>query len=171
MKRSDLPLETQRWYRFCDMPAAWQKASKRFQAKLRRANLRNLLSKYDLGRMVTRLVKMEGTNGPTAADEMARYTGVPGGVRALRYMKSFSEQYSKDFIIEQASKPMANGSFLTYEHFVELMAIRSLKTRKEFLARVRDEGLSVAKIAREIRRMQAEDKARRSREGGKARRE
>ncbi len=156
MKRKHLPLEARRAYLYdVDMPEALQGPTSEFHERLRIANKRDLLAKHTMGTWLHHIVEKPGTYGPEALQQVADFTGIPGGIGALLYMKQFSEEFPRHFIIEQANKPMANGGFLTYAHFLQLAAVHSLKKQRELLARVRAEGLSVAQLRREVARIWA----------------
>lgn len=154
MNRKDLPPEDRRSVAYYDMVPSMQEVAKKYHARMRLANLRDLLFRHAIGRMLHQIAAKPGIYGPDAIRQFAEYLGIPGGMASLVDMKSFAHVFTRQFVREQAEKPLANGAFLTYEHFLCLMKMWSWKERNQLLDRIRAEGLTAAQVRREVAKSQ-----------------
>jgi hypothetical protein len=100
--------------------------------KLYVANKRDSLVKHAIGRRVTKAVRNMATYGQDFATELNVFLGLSADYKELGNMKTFATEYPMQFILEQSAKPLANGAFLTYGHFLELMKVWNLKRRTSF---------------------------------------
>ena len=150
MKSKGLPLETRRSYVWQDMNAIAQETTRAIHEKLRIANKRDLLVRHSIGTILKRAFSKVGVYGQDFPKQFALVSGFARNLAALGDMKNFAAEYSRQFVLEQADEPMANGAFVSYEHLLELMKISSLKRRGQFLEKTRVGGLSVTQLRRVI---------------------
>jgi hypothetical protein len=150
MRNESLSPQSRRNRVYREMDPNLRKTAAIVHARLRRANLRDLLTRHSIGRIVKEICLHPEIFGQNAGQELADFLGIPGGGATLVGMENFSDEYTEDFIIEQAREPMANGDFVSYAHFRELMRIKDRNVQRQFVNRVREEGLTLYQLRREI---------------------
>ena len=125
-----------------------KEVAKELRREMRKANLRDLLAKHSLGRAIKDVVSRPGVFGQDALQGFAEYAGI--SLVEIINMKNFASEFTRQFIVEQASAPMANGAFLTYAHFLDLMRVASFKRQRQLLQHIRENGLTASQARREI---------------------
>lgn len=150
MVKKSLSPEVRRRRVFRDMTAATREVAKKTQTRLRRANLHELRTRHDIGRMLADITRNPAAYEQDAVRRLAEYTAIPGGVRALVEMRVLAREFTPYEVVQEGRKPTAAGDFVSYGHFRELMRVRNRKRQRELLERVRCEGLSVMQLKREI---------------------
>jgi hypothetical protein len=151
MKYSNFPHPTRRKCVLGGMAEKTRKAAQEFHTKLRLANLRELIVKHDIGTSLAPICRFPGTFGATAPEQLAEFLGIPGGLKTLLEMAAFARLFPKDFVIEQANTPMADGAFVTYGHFALISRCGWAEERRQLLERVREKCMTVAQLRREIK--------------------
>lgn len=131
-------------------PDALRRVTAVIHSRLQRANQRDLLARHALGCTVREMASNPDVYGENAVRQLAEFTGIAGGPAALLEMARFSAEYTKAVIIEQGRIPMANGGFVTYSHFRQLMRIRKKSNQLAYLNWARRRGLTAVQLGRTI---------------------
>lgn len=150
MNWKNLPPATRRSFTYQDMTKAAQQAAIKIHKKLNIANKRDLLLKHAIGTRMNRAARNMAVYGQDCPDSVSFVLGFSEDCREVSAMMDFADQYPIQFILEESSKPMANGAFITYSHFLELLKFDSMKKRRQLLERVRTKGLTVTRLRRLI---------------------
>jgi hypothetical protein len=133
-----------------DMPEDLQPIAQRVHDKLKTLNRGDALTRYDIGVMLTAPVNKPSVYGMEAIEQVAEYAGVGGGRRTLYDMVIFAKEFTREFVEAEATKPLPDGSYLSFYDFCQLAKVTDPAERKRLLKRIREENLSIADIRREI---------------------
>ena len=148
MSRKDLPTETRSDAAFRRFREPMKKAAVALGRKLYKANLHDLLAEHAVGKGLAQIADRPTVFGEDAFQGFAEYMGLP--VVELSGMKSFADEFTRSFIVEQVRATMLKGTILTYGHFRQAMRPRSREKQEQLLRDIREKGLSVGQVRRNI---------------------
>lgn len=163
-KNAVSPVEKKRLALLKEMTPACRKVAEDFDTKMSKSAQGVIMISYDMGSRLREVVENEGEYGSKAVETLAAYLNVKGGATTLYGLRDFAESFDREFVKANSVKPMANGDYLTLQHWSQLRKIAEQKDREKLLNRVFKESLSANELEKEVR---AGSKTKHSRQGGR----
>jgi hypothetical protein len=121
--------------------------------KLKAAAKISLTVFYDLGLLVDQVLENDDLNDHQRKSEvkkLAAYWGQPNiNLTTLYDMRNVATAFDRQFVQDQATEPMANGTYLTWTHFVQLQKVES-KKQLAYLKKIRQNSWSANELALEL---------------------
>lgn len=124
-----------------------------------------VLNKYDIGSQIATVKGDEQLHGNNAVKLLAEYFHIPGGDTALYALMNFANRFDRAYVSTWAEKRMPSGGYLSYEHFVQIGKIETVKKQEEMLKRAISQSMSANDIETEVRSGEA-GKIKKPRHGG-----
>ncbi len=167
MSKTDVasPVEKRRSQLLAEMTSATREVAKEFHGKLGTAARGVILVHYDVGKRVSDMVANEDTYGMNAVNQIAEFLSCQP--MYLYSMKNVAEAFDRKFVESKTMKPMADGSFLTKQHWIEISKLTSASDREKMLKRTFANSLSSSDIEKEIQAGGSGKTKAHSRSGGK----
>ena len=144
---------------FQDMPPALQKVAKDFETKFKKKARMLCLSAYDMGTKIRQVIEEEAHYGSNAVEQLAEYLGK--GTTTLYELQTFAGSFTREFVDETASEPMANGEFVNPEHFYTMMKLTDLRMANKLWKSVKELSWSAAQLYSEVSPMTGKSEVRR----------
>lgn len=145
------PIDKARIALFKQMTPATQEIANEFNEKIRKGVESSVKVKYDIGAKLAVVVAEENEYGSNAVKLLAQYCAIEGGEPTLYNLMNLAAAFTREYIVEQCSIPLADGKFLTLSHWLQLMKIKEPKKQESMLNRVRKENLSAGDLEKEVR--------------------
>ncbi|MEI8376542.1 MAG: hypothetical protein WCJ35_27305 [Planctomycetota bacterium] len=129
-----------------NMPSELKQLGDAIKNHLLKQSRGDLYIAYAIGELVNTAINNEGIYGSDAVRQLAQYVAVPLGERALLDMAQVARSFKWTFLKGEIVKPMVNGQFLAWRHFLLVSRIASPKKLTSLLARIRAENLSLGEL-------------------------
>jgi hypothetical protein len=139
-----LPHEERRLLLLNDMPSILRRTAFAINAKLGIVAGGSLMVAYDIGVLAKTAHNDEATYGSCCLVELAEYLGIEGGAVTLYELGRLTTAFSREFLKQQVSIPMADGRYLQLAHFLLLANVHIIDKRMQVLDLIRKECLSPA---------------------------
>ncbi len=140
---------------YLDMPDPTRELALETQQVLVNLALRTTLAHYHLGEHIRAIHQDEPKFGAAAVEHLANFLAIPGGAGFLYRLSQVVRKFTRKFVKDQASKPLANGRPFEIGHFVALVQVRSRRERERLILQVRSEGLTVKQLEKRVRELNA----------------
>lgn len=151
MSTTMAPVDKSRMSLYKKMTPATQAVAQEFETKLRKGVVGLVRIRYDMGAKVREVVDNEKEYGSGAVKQLAEYLNIDGGETMLYALMHFASAFTHEFVQEQSAIAMANGSYLTLNHWLNLMKLEDPKKQEKMLDRVRKDSLSAGELELEIK--------------------
>ena len=134
------PIEEKRKALLAEMSPELRLVVKDFEEKDMAAAVGPVMIAYDKGARIKRIIEQEAKFGTNAVEQLAAYFGVS----AMKFyeLRNFASEWDKNFLKAELKKPMSNGDLLSYDHFRNLVRIKSSRDQTKLLRQVRLESMS-----------------------------
>ena len=83
--------------------------------------------------------------------QLAVYLAVDGGTKGLAMLRRWHDTVDEETVRSYTTRPMANGAYLTVEHWLAIVKIKDAGERQRLLDQTVAEGLSSRDLARRVR--------------------
>lgn len=146
-----VPVEKARKKTYNEMTKATREVADQFQELLTRGARGSILVQYDLGSRLGAVIEDEATYGSGAVKQLAEYFNIKGGETTLYSLRNFAGEFEKTFVDKWSSQLMANGDYMTTNHWFHLMKIKDKAGQEKMLRRVFAESMSSNDLEKEVR--------------------
>lgn len=167
MKKVTAPVDKARIKIYREMTPELKRLAKDGEERLGKTAAALAIVYYDLGARLKKVYADEATYGSNAAEQLAAYWAIPGGATTLYHMKNIAERFDRDFVGEQSSKEMADGSRLTFNHWIKLSQIKDEKYVEPLLKKCFDKSYTVKDLEAAIVEIGAEKTTKRAAGAGR----
>ena len=134
------PIEEKRKALLAEMSPELRLVVKDFEEKDMAAAVGPVMIAYDKGARIKRIIEQEAKFGTNAVEQLAAYFGV--SATKFYELRNFASEWDKNFLKAELKKPMSNGDLLSYDHFRNLVRIKSSRDQTKLLRQVRLESMS-----------------------------
>ena len=111
------------------------------EKNLRRLHSAGLLLYHELGELINDIATDETIDGKGEITKLAQYWGIDN-TNKLYEWRNTALAFDREFLSEQAQRPLPNGKEITFEHFKALGRVGNEKKRASYLKKTRKESWS-----------------------------
>lgn len=156
------PIEKKRAALLKSMSPACREVAEDFSQKLTKASQGVVLISYDMGARVRQVREDVAQYGSNAIEVLGAYLGI--SATALYSLHGFANAFEREFVRENSSRVLPDGTHLSLGHWTAISKISENKDRLRMLNRVFRESLSANAVEREVK---AAEKKTNRRSGGR----
>lgn len=151
MNKALTPLEKSRQALLGKMTPELQKLAVMIEKKHQTAVKGVVMIRYDIGVWLKRVIDEHTKYGSDAVGQLAAYLNYPGGATGLYTLRNFADTFTREFVLQQSSLPMADGRAIETNHFFCIMRVANPKEQLKLFDRVRRECWTANQLETHIR--------------------